>query len=449
MEALQMNKSGDRQKQQTYGFSKRMTLLLMAGVTILLAVGCVAGFFLMKRQAEELGQQIVGLQTQLEEIETQRIEDAYTFQRKLESISVTGSGDAAMTGEDGQDHFAAALRDGKIKSVLIIGDSISEGNGDTGFVYPNQRTEDMGLRKIMETEEGTYYEGEADSQGWVKYFRNYLLENTSVEKVTNNAIGGKSALWGNEHKEAWITEDYDAIFVMLGTNDRYDCTNQQEFYVALSQFLEYAASRCTYLTVFAPIPALDNASSPPNMSSHQIADTVVNVCENNGYDCVNLYLGMMEYTAALHMSLDEMLYGSTHPSSRGYLHLWRLIAMELGLNAELADFYDANLSAEEITLSVRHIGYQPEGVAESTSLHALDEGGNPLFAIGDTVCQVDTSFCEEAPYGADLVTHRYEDGTGYQILKPDLLGNDYIRYAGVDGTWGEWTAVHFDAYPES
>ena len=185
----------------------------------------------------------------------------------------------------------------------------------------------------------------------MKFFRDYLLENTSVTEFHNNAIDGKSAKWGNAHKEQWISRDYDAIFVMLGTNDRWDCRNEAEFYTEYSQFLDYAARHCTYLTVLVPTPAVPTLD-PLNMDSRQIADTVVTLCENNGYSYINLYLDLLNYTASLNLSLEDILHDGTHPSPSGYLRLWRLIASELKLNVELNDFYDADLTASEIPETV-------------------------------------------------------------------------------------------------
>ena len=82
-----------------------------------------------------------------------------------------------------------------------------------------------------------YHEKPQDQQGWVKFFRNYILENTAVTVFHNSAIGGKSAKWYNIHKELLFSGEqttYDAIFVMLGTNDRWDCLNAEEFYTEYS-----------------------------------------------------------------------------------------------------------------------------------------------------------------------------------------------------------------------
>lgn len=392
-------------------------------------------FFYCFFQTEELERKIAGLEASLEESETQRISDAYEFQRKLEQLS----GGVPEPEKTPSPDFASALRNGEIQSVLVIGDSISDGNGDAKYIYSPQERAENGYRLIMETEDGkSFYETAPDGQGWVKFFRDYLLENTSVTEFYNNAIDGKSAKWGSAHKEQWIPRDYDAIFVMLGTNDRRDCRNESEFYTEYAQFLDYAARHCTYLTVLVPPPAVPTLD-PLNMDSRQIADTVVTLCENNGYSYINLYLGLLHYTASLNLSLDDILHDGTHPSPSGYLRLWRLIAAELKLNVELNDFYDADLTASGIPETVVQIGVNRSDITEQTNLYAQDQAGHPIFAAGDSIYLTTNPFGETAPYGGTLITHRSPgQAGGYQILKPVYGSSNYIRYANEDGSWIEW-----------
>ena len=75
------------------------------------------------------------------------------------------------------------------------------------------------------------------------------------------------------------------------------------------------------------------------MENRQIADTVLQLCENNGYTCLNLYRGMIDYARNEGRALDEYFYAGCHPNSGGYLALWRLIADELGLNLPVEDVY--------------------------------------------------------------------------------------------------------------
>lgn len=270
------------------------------------------------------------------------------------------------------------------------------------------------------------------------------MENTSVTTVDNNAIGGKSAKWANAHLAEWVPGGYDAIFVMLGTNDRWDCSSVEKFYTEYSQFLHGVSAKCTYLTVFTPIPAFNDLSSEKvkNFTSRQAADTVLNVCETNGYPCINLYDGLQQYATETGTTLDEFFFGSTHPSHHGYLMLWRLIARELGLNLDIEMLYDKN-----DVLDVNDIGVDRSEITETTALFAVDSSGTEIFPKGVSIYGTSTPFKSDSLYGGTVVTYRY-DSAGKQIYKPFYVENDFIRYAGKDGQWGAWHITNRDQFSQ-
>lgn len=297
---------------------------------------------------------------------------------------------------------------------------------------------------ILESEDGIYYEKPQDQQGWVKYFRNYLLENTAVTVVHNNAIGGMSAKWFNAHKEAVVPQDYDAIVVMLGTNDRWDCSGPEEFYVEYTSLLSYLEGRCKYLQVLTPIPAFDSAAPSDTMEYHmdtrQAADTVLELCADQSYACVNLYSGLLWYAWTSGIPLDEFYLGSTHLCPSGYLHLWRCIARELGLNLEISDMYDTTLIYD-----IADIGGERAEITESTGL--LDAfQGEDIFPFGiSQYFQYSVPFVSNERCGGTVITYRYDD-SGRQIYKPQWEAYDLIRFAGEDGRWGPWYYTNRDRF---
>lgn len=119
---------------------------------------------------------------------------------------------------------AKALQRGAVQSILVVGDSISDGNTDDGCIWSQEDRAAAGNRLILTDENGNcFYENAPDSQGWVKFLR-AKAEAAGASVFHNDAISGMSAKWFNAHKELLFAEQdrYDAIFVMLGTNDRTD-----------------------------------------------------------------------------------------------------------------------------------------------------------------------------------------------------------------------------------
>ena len=325
-----------------------------------------------------------------------------------------------------------------------MGDSISDGNGDGATYAEQSERAELGGRLIIDTGDEAHYEKPQDQQGWVKHFRGYLLENTSVTVVHNAAINSKSAKWFNAHKEQLFTDDhprYDAIFVMLGTNDRWDCLNEKEFYTEYSQLLSYLQEKCTYLTVMTPLPTFPEENSTKNMENRQIADTVLQLCENNGYTCLNLYRGLIDYARSEGRALDEYFFAGCHPNSGGYLALWRLIADELGLNLPVEDVY----ARDEVLPQVIDIGMDRPEITEQTNLADTYQGA-PVFPEGVSLYAVSQPFKSDISFGGTIVTRKYSNGAGYQIFKPFYHSYSFIRRANVDGVFGPWSVTNREQY---
>lgn len=415
---------------------KRGLCLTLAALALLFCTACGSN-----ERLNALEAQVSSLEDALSQSEAQRVSDAYDFQRQLETLTANREQVPPL---ERQSDFAAALRAGDVQSVLIIGDSISDGNGD-GITYIDQdERRELGGRLIIDTGDEAHYEKPQDQQGWVKHFRGYLLENTSVTVVHNAAINGKSAKWFNAHKEQLFTDDhprYDAIFVMLGTNDRWDCLNEQEFYTEYSQLLSYLKDKCGCLTVLTPLPTFLEENSTKNMENRQIVDTVLQLCENNGYTCLNLYRGLIDYARNEGRALDEYFYAGCHPNSGGYLALWRLIADELGLNLPVEDVY----ARDEVLPQVIDIGMDRPEITEQTNLADTYQGA-PVFPEGVSLYAVSQPFKSDISFGGTIVTRKYSNGAGYQIFKPFYLSYNFIRRANVDGVFGPWSVTNREQY---
>lgn len=338
-----------------------------------------------------------------------------------------------------RENFAAALRGGEIKSVLLLGDSISDNNGAWNHIFGQSERAEAGCRLILtDGEEGSYYEDNPDAKGWSWFFRTYLLENTSVTVFHNNAIGGKSAKWFNACKEQAIPQDYDAIVVMLGTNDRWFCDTPEEFRKEYGELLAYAAERCQYLQVLAPIPAFpEEGGTQMNMDSRQIAETVMSLCGEMGYPACDLYHALPEYAARQGIPMEGIYFGGVHPSPAGHEELWRLIAWQLGLPAP----ENGDLESLDIMNAVS-IGQNREDISQSTPLSAQTDGRD-IFPRGVSLYYLfDSVFIEGAPDVGTVVTYRYDSVSGKQIFRARDVDYQAVRRTQGDG-WGPWQILDF------
>lgn len=327
---------------------------------------------------------------------------------------------------------AEALQRGAVQSILVIGDSISDGNTDDGCVWGQDEREALGCRLILTDENGNrYYENAPDSQGRVKFLR-AKAEAAGASVFHNDAIGGMSAKWFNAHKELLFTEQdrYDAIFVMLGTNDRTACQTGEEFRAEYGELLAYVAARCEYLTVLVPIPAIyDPTDTVKNLNSAEIAENVRTLCGEAGYDFIDCYKDFPQAAADLGLPLGSLYWGGTHPNAVGYRTLWTAIAHEPEGTAQPEDF-----------ASVTCIGCNRDDLSGETAPDAMDASGDPLYPLGISWYFTWSTFTSALPNGAFFETHRTADGSTVQYARTDKYQPTEFSLVRrwENGGWTDW-----------
>lgn len=334
--------------------------------------------------------------------------------------------------------FQEALLLGEIENILIVGDSIGDGNGADYWVVDQQRRKENGCRCIFDDGVSLFYETTAETRGWVYWLKQYLQSTFGAEKVpqvTNASIGGKSAKWENANKENWITQEYDVIILALGMNDRWDCESIEEFIINYAELCEYAADKCEYFVVLTLVPAIQDYNFDSyRMELWAVNDAIKLVCKEKGYQYVDLYEDIIQYSMNSGKSLDEFFFGGVHPNNVGYLTMWRMIAMGLDLSLPVNQVYDER----NVLNVVADLGV--DSVAPDMPIDALDDG-NPVFREGVSVCAImQDNFCLNITYPETLVIYRYSNGYGKQIFKPFFSEKNYIRSYEPEKGWHEWQA---------
>ena len=314
-----------------------------------------------------------------------------------------------------------------------MGDSISDGNTDDDCVWGQDEREALGCRLILTEEDGScFYENALDSQGWVKFLR-AQAEAAGASVFHNDAIGGMSAKWFNAHKELLFAERdrYDAIFVMLGTNDRTDCADGEEFRAEYGALLAYLHERCDHLTVLVPIPAIYTPTDTvKNMNSAEIAENVRTLCGEEGYDFIDCYKDFPQTAADLGLPLGSLYWGGTHPNAVGYRTLWAAIAHEPEGTAQPEDF-----------AAVICIGCNRDDISGDTPADAIDAAGAPIYPLGVSWYYTWNPFTSALPYGAFFETHRTADGSAVQYARTDKYQPtefSLVRH-WENGGWTDWT----------
>ena len=212
--------------------------------------------------------------------------------------------------------FARALAAGEIHSVMLIGDSISAGEGGDNYELATD-----GQLLFTDAEGESYYEPYATNEGWADALRTYL-EKAGVEDFLNASIPGSSFTWLLRVFDAWVGDGADAIIVMLGTNDAL-VYNDTVFGYVCQWALKKLAESCTYLLVITP--PNNERIDLINLFDIKTVDTIItNACDEGGYELISAY-------DALEPGTSDYCPDQVHPTTEGSEKLWEYLAAEIGL----------------------------------------------------------------------------------------------------------------------
>lgn len=216
--------------------------------------------------------------------------------------------------DEGVSAFARALTAGEVRSIRLIGDSITAGWGCDGYVDPDGRA-------IYDGSYGYYLEPQKTVACWANDFRAFANER-GVEEFTNASIPGAKMRWLAEDPGAWVASGADAIFVMLGANDAVYST-REEFAHDAEVGMAAAAEACRLLVVIAP-PTNDRLDSVNLYGPEVLEEVLRELCERRGWPFVSLL-------DAIELGTDDFNADQCHPTSKGSHKLWERLRAELGL----------------------------------------------------------------------------------------------------------------------
>jgi lysophospholipase L1-like esterase len=290
--------------------------------------------------------------------------------------------------------------------IKLIGDSITEGVGATGHTVPADNP------IIFDNGTEVYREGDYTCRCWANYFREYIGAHYPSINFTNAGIGGKSTRWAmtGTNYQKWVGDNQDLIFVMLGMNDR----SLSDFETNITNFLAYVKAHCNNMIVMIPNPTLNDNPSL-NVEVRTINDTIIKVCQKNGYFYISHYVDMLKYVENSGTPFETLLQtnGGSHPVDEGYLFMWNNMQNKLKFTSDQATFAKRAKT-----------GYYP------FNSHTID---TPItdFAYGDTIEQISVAIAAGFPEAkpGKLKTYRAKEDTdySYQMFKVYRSNNMYIR----------------------
>ncbi|MEK5026346.1 GDSL-type esterase/lipase family protein [Paenibacillus sp. FSL M7-1046] len=317
--------------------------------------------------------------------------------------------------------FLDLLETGQITKIKGSGDSITVGQGAVGHNVPPSNP------VIYTDGTETFREGDYTCRCWVNQFREYI---PGIQFV-NAGIGGKSAKWANAHKAHWVEDDEDVVFVMLGTNDRWDSANLEEFKTNLEQFLSYVKARSNLMIVMTATLTL-NDSDGYYFGRREVDRVISQVCLENCYPHISHYRELLKQTNLKRTQLNSVLETSgSHPIDGGHKIIWQSLQQALGLIDSTQAWEDASDDGFLVRLS----GWD---VTNSTSILDFKIDKLTIHLVPNAHAEV-SGFPEGK--GGSLMTYKLTEKLtySYQIYSIYQSNATYKRY----WTGSIWTALVF------
>lgn len=222
--------------------------------------------------------------------------------------------------------LTSKLKSGNVKSIKLIGDSITAGAGGEGYTIPSDG------RVILQDGKSTYRESFHKADTWANGFRTYATKQEfgSVD-FFNAGISGKTAKWSLERIDKLVASKEDVVFVMLGTNERL-IGDLDQYEQTIRKLLNEVDKRSELMVVMAPPPSTNEIANY-QFSPDSINNLLKRISSENGYLFVSHYDALNAYLAQ-HPDKsyeDLMETDSPHPTSAGYAVMWEAIQEKLQL----------------------------------------------------------------------------------------------------------------------
>ena len=220
--------------------------------------------------------------------------------------------------------IGAGIINGTIKKISLIGDSITDGAGGTGY--------NGSASTALSTNTAGYC--------WANMLKAYLGAKYGVE-VTNYGQYGSGVTQQVDQFATTITADTDLVIWLTGTNNRM----AMETYISvLPGAIESAMSKCANVIVMSGIPATEanETGAERDCTMWDIANIVTESAIAKGCKYLPMYNKFSEYCEDKGVEVGTLLKDGLHPNDAGYLVMLKILLRELGIPVAFYDDLSVN-----------------------------------------------------------------------------------------------------------
>ena len=218
----------------------------------------------------------------------------------------------------------------KTTKIVLGGDSITHGNGGSGFAQNGEEIITVGDKT---------WNRNPDGYCWANLFKDYIESNYNAV-VVNNACTGTASGWWDTYKQALIPEDTDIFILSIGTNDRLKTSNLttkeallENYYKKLKSIVEYCMYNGIKVLLCSPIPAsaASEAASDIAVPVFALNSVIQRIASEYNMEYCNLYNEIFYHMMDHGLDYDELLPDGLHPGDElnrimfyKYLRMFRL-----------------------------------------------------------------------------------------------------------------------------
>lgn len=217
--------------------------------------------------------------------------------------------------------FGVSIRQGRYRSVRVLGDSIAAGFGAAESQPPTSH-------ELFQLGGTTYYEPSPQTPSALNSLRRYLNSyGVSMTNASAPGVGSYSAYdaigndtFGNE----------DAAVVILGANDRLRQSDVNGFSAVAESYLNRVSSHYGSPNVYV-IANIDTLSDPRSLTMRQENEELRRICERHGWQYASLYSAFQTVGRSTGLPQQALYTDGIHPNRQGQNVMWRSISQLLGL----------------------------------------------------------------------------------------------------------------------
>lgn len=232
--------------------------------------------------------------------------------------------------------------------IKLLGDSITQGMGSTGYVgytltengtsisvrgngpdYKSKGDDYVVGDYLGESGARRWYES-TSSTGWGNKLKDYL-ESKFDCVVKNYGMSGISSGNLSELCKPLVYDEDDIVLLMIGTNDRAT-TTKSDFRANVKSFVEYLTERNKKVVLLGATPVSVDREEITDFHMEDVNNILRSVAYACGVEFIPVYDFFMEYCDIKSIDVDSLIGDGLHPNDSGYDVMFKIICKNLGIS---------------------------------------------------------------------------------------------------------------------